>query len=45
MNEATCPDCGGSADRIKLGSEPARLICGRLGCEWDGIKAEDKRKA
>jgi len=33
----TCPDCGKATSTIKLGSEPAREICGRFGCEWDGL--------
>jgi ribosomal protein S27AE len=37
MKEAdTCPDCGNETSIIKLGSEPARQICGRFGCEYDG---------
>ena len=43
MRDVVCPDCGRTADRIKLGSEPTRLVCGRFGCSWDGVKAEDKR--
>jgi len=38
-----CPDCGRDVHKIKLGPEPARIICGRFGCDWDGVKAEDNR--
>ena len=36
----TCPDCGETTNTIKLGSEPAREVCGRFGCEWDGVTLE-----
>lgn len=39
--EETCPDCGEETDVVKLGSEPAREICGRFGCDWDGQTLED----
>jgi ribosomal protein S27AE len=32
-----CPGCGASTGLVKLGSEPAREICGRFGCPWDGV--------
>jgi hypothetical protein len=35
-----CPDCGKQTDAIKLGSEPAREVCGHFGCEWDGVTLE-----
>jgi len=36
----SCPDCGETTSVVKLGSEPAREICGRFGCEWDGLTLE-----
>lgn len=36
MTSENCPDCGEPVDKIKLGSEPTRIICGRFGCGWDG---------
>ena len=35
-----CPDCDETTDVIKLGAEPAREVCGRFGCEWDGVTLE-----
>lgn len=53
MKEATqtfdarpCPDCGEMTGLVHLGNESPREICGRFGCEWDGItlrKAEPVR--
>jgi len=31
-----CPDCGKNLSTVKLGPEPARQICGRFGCEYNG---------
>jgi len=35
-----CPHCEATTSVVKLGSEPAREVCGRFGCEWDGITLE-----
>lgn len=36
----SCPDCGKPTSKVKLGPEPARLICGRFGCSFDGRTVE-----
>lgn len=35
--DMTCPDCGEPTSIMKLGNEPPRRVCGRIGCDWDGI--------
>lgn len=32
-----CPDCDEQTSLVNLGGEPPREICGRFGCDWDGI--------
>lgn len=32
-----CPDCGETTGFVKLGAEPAREVCGRFGCDFDGV--------
>jgi hypothetical protein len=41
----TCPDCGNETSTVKLGPEPAREICGRFGCEWDGVTLRENESA
>lgn len=33
-----CPDCGEETGLVHLGTQPAREVCGRFGCDWDGEK-------
>jgi glutaredoxin len=35
-----CPDCEQTTGFVKLGANPAREICGRFGCSWDGVTLE-----
>jgi transcription elongation factor Elf1 len=36
----SCPDCNKPTHVVKLGGEPAREICGRFGCSFDGHTLE-----
>lgn len=35
-----CPDCSADTAVVKLGAEPAREVCGRFGCSFDGVTLE-----
>jgi len=35
-----CSHCDRFTSVVKLGSEPAREVCGRFGCEWEGVTLE-----
>jgi transcription elongation factor Elf1 len=35
-----CPDCDSETSVVKLGAEPAREVCGKFGCSWDGETLE-----
>lgn len=37
FNSRPCPDCGEETGVVNLGGEPPREVCGRFGCDWDGI--------
>ena len=32
-----CPHCGESTGLVHLGGEPPREVCGRFGCDWEGV--------
>jgi len=33
----SCPECGESTSIVNLGNESPREVCGRFGCDWNGV--------